>query len=65
MLTAEENLVKRMHSRTEGNGAESSTRTQLEAIIKWLELSEMEALGCTIFSIGLVVPEKLDLYIDL
>ena len=45
-----------MHSRTEGNGAESSTRTQLEAIIKWLELSEMEALGCTIFSIGLVVP---------
>ena len=51
------------HSRTEGNGTNSSTRARLEAIIKWLELSEMERLGCTIFSIGLVIPDTLDIYL--
>ena len=54
-----------MHSRTESNGTNISTQARLEAIIKWLELSEMEALGCTIFSIGLVIPYHytLDIYL--
>ena len=52
-----------MHSRTEGNVTNISTQARLEAIIMWLELSEMETLGCTVFSIGLVIPDTLDIYL--